>query len=643
MRVDIGRWFFLASVIVGLCWAPPTTAALVARLLDVQRIWNDAPHNAFTDLVRFDDAFYVAFREGPLHVVPAVGQPGGDLRVLRSEDGQNWTTAALFEGGIDRDFRDAKMTIAPNGNLILAGAYAPHDSPSERQSIAWSTGDGVNWSDMANIGDANYWLWGVQSHGHHVYSIAYGPTTSGPPAWHTRLYRGNDGTSFDTWVPTLTADSGSSEAALLFRSDDTAVALVRRDAGSFNAVLGTATGDFSEWTFQDTGVRVGGPEMIELPTGQIVAGGRLYNGGQRTSLMWVDPENASLTEFLTLPSAGDSSYPGMVWHNDRLWVSYYSSHEGRASIYMAQIEFVEDNPANLPPIRHSGSLNPAEQFWSPMLGGTPIAANAAVDDAGVSAWNIHDNSTAPGSRAAWFRALTGGQLEAARNDGWRMKGRLRVLNNNDTPDGAIEMSVFLDSDRGYVLWLGSDAAGNTLVSEVIRTSGAVTVGRSATVAGLSYHDFEMVFDPQTQTVDLWANGDRVIADLQPLDLQGNVLNRVAWGSNSSAGVGNANYEFIHFTIGDVLAGDYNGDGIVDAADYTVWRDSVGSRTDPSADGNNDGIVDAADYLVWRAAFGATSQIEPASSAVVPEPGGLWLAAIGLAVVSEVVRRAANAI
>jgi len=38
---------------------------------------------------------------------------------------------------------------------------------------------------------------------------------------------------------------------------------------------------------------------------------------------------------VTLPSGGDTSYPGLLWHEERLWVSYYSSHEGKTSIYLA--------------------------------------------------------------------------------------------------------------------------------------------------------------------------------------------------------------------------------------------------------------------------------------------------------------------
>jgi hypothetical protein len=52
-------------------------------------------------------------------------------------------------------------------------------------------------------------------------------------------------------------------------------------------------------------------------------------------------------------------------------------------------------------------------------------------------------------------------------------------------------------------------------------------------------------------------------------------------------------------------GDYNLDSVVDAADYTVWRDTLGSSVTPGtgADGDNDGTVDQSDYDFWRARFG----------------------------------------
>lgn len=73
---------------------------------------------------------------------------------------------------------------------------------------------------------------------------------------------------------------------------------------------------------------------------------------------------------------------------------------------------------------------------------------------------------------------------------------------------------------------------------------------------------------------------------------------------------------------DVLAGDYNGDQVVDAADYTLWRDTFGQTgTSLAADGDQSGEVDMGDYTLWQNNFGSTASISSstASSAQVPEP------------------------
>jgi hypothetical protein len=72
----------------------------------------------------------------------------------------------------------------------------------------------------------------------------------------------------------------------------------------------------------------------------------------------------------------------------------------------------------------------------------------------------------------------------------------------------------------------------------------------------------------------------------------------------------------------VVAGDFNADGVVDAADYTVWRDAFGAETEVSLGNAGDGYagVDMGDYQLWRTNFGAaaSSALTTAASAV-PEP------------------------
>ena len=66
-----------------------------------------------------------------------------------------------------------------------------------------------------------------------------------------------------------------------------------------------------------------------------------------------------------------------------------------------------------------------------------------------------------------------------------------------------------------------------------------------------------------------------------------------------------------------LPGDYNGNGEVDAADYVVWRKTLGTSMPnySGADGNGNGVVDQDDQAVWRAHFGETLPAVGAGSLV----------------------------
>jgi fibronectin-binding autotransporter adhesin len=79
-----------------------------------------------------------------------------------------------------------------------------------------------------------------------------------------------------------------------------------------------------------------------------------------------------------------------------------------------------------------------------------------------------------------------------------------------------------------------------------------------------------------------------------------------------------------------VAGDYNQNGIVDAADYVLWRKNVGPGSLPNEGGVSPGVVDQADYTFWRSRFGATSGSGAAINAVsVPEPTTVVLFGLGV--------------
>jgi hypothetical protein len=84
-----------------------------------------------------------------------------------------------------------------------------------------------------------------------------------------------------------------------------------------------------------------------------------------------------------------------------------------------------------------------------------------------------------------------------------------------------------------------------------------------------------------------------------------------------------------------IAGDYNGDGAVNSADYGYWRSTLGQINSLAADGSNNGLVDAADYVTWRkhaAGFGV------GSGSGVPEPSGAAFSMIFVGMLAAARRR-----
>jgi hypothetical protein len=76
-----------------------------------------------------------------------------------------------------------------------------------------------------------------------------------------------------------------------------------------------------------------------------------------------------------------------------------------------------------------------------------------------------------------------------------------------------------------------------------------------------------------------------------------------------------------------VAGDYNGNGVVDMADYVLWRNGGPLQNDPTPG------VQAADYTFWRSRFGATSGSGSAlgSGSAVPEPAAGLMLVLGVAI------------
>ena len=80
-----------------------------------------------------------------------------------------------------------------------------------------------------------------------------------------------------------------------------------------------------------------------------------------------------------------------------------------------------------------------------------------------------------------------------------------------------------------------------------------------------------------------------------------------------------------------IPGDFDGDGLVNSADYATWRTTFGQTVTPwtNADGNGDGHIDMGDYVLWRKQMATAGGAGLGASAAIPEPPVVLLAAVAI--------------
>jgi len=338
------RYLLLA---IALAAALPAMAAQ-PEIVSVTKIWDQGKHNAFTDLIRWRGKWYCSFRESDAHV-------GGDgqLRVLVSDEGDKWQSAALIsEAGID--LRDPKMSITPDDRLMIVAGGSVYEGTTfkgRQPRVAFSK-DGREWTAPQRVLSEGEWLWRVTWHEGKAYGVSYnaqertspaaqeaaktGKTEPGPADWKLKLVSSSDGVKYDL-ITHLDVPGHPNETTLRFMPDGEMIALVRREGGSKMGWVGRSHVPYKQWTWHELKHQIGGPNFTRLPDGTLWAACRSYPGGAKTVLakMTADGE---YTPLLTFPSGGDNSYAGLVWHDGLLWMSYYSSHEGKTSIYLAKVK-----------------------------------------------------------------------------------------------------------------------------------------------------------------------------------------------------------------------------------------------------------------------------------------------------------------
>jgi len=296
----------------------------------MEKVWSSAPHNGFTDLVRYKDRWFCAVREGSAH-----RSADGTIRILTSADGEVWKPAARISSSAG-DLRYPKLSASSDGRLILVAIEERQGIVWERhQSAVWASPDGRNWGAPLAVCEPNMQLGRLAWHNRMAFAAAY----SNVRDEFLRIYAAPTIDKFAALTPKLLEGQAPGEASIVFLPGESALCLAQRDAKGATAALGRAKPPYRGWMWADLNVRLETPNMVVLPDERIIVAGRVSTGGApRIALFWLDRDNNHLREFLTISSSGDAGYPGLAWHDGLLWVSYHSSNDGTAGIYVAKVQ-----------------------------------------------------------------------------------------------------------------------------------------------------------------------------------------------------------------------------------------------------------------------------------------------------------------
>ena len=354
MQLGGSRILYIVGLSVGALFHGSCLHALAVdlpalRVENVRRAFHNGEHNAFTDLCRYRDRFYLTFRSCPDgHGV----HPSSSIIVLTSDDAQNWRQVHRFSVP-RRDTRDPHFLVFKDKLFVFTGTwYCGETSPDSydmNQHLGYGmwSGDGVMCSEPAmREGAYGHYIWRADVYGDRAYLcgrrkrefMETRTREERDPVVESALLASDDGL---VWHKVgLFQEEYGDETAFLFE-DDGSITAVARSGGGRNAQLCLLTSPRAEAERIDLGRYIGGP-LLARWAGRYVVGGRKTVGGPaKTSLYWLAED--ALNEFAELPSGGDNSYPGLVALSpQRAIVSWYSSHESEAgrsitAIYLADL------------------------------------------------------------------------------------------------------------------------------------------------------------------------------------------------------------------------------------------------------------------------------------------------------------------
>ena len=356
-HAPVNRWQFLFGLGLSLTMCADMTLGSQlpeVRVTNVRRLFHNGEHNAFTDLIRFQDKIYLAFRSCPDgHMV----HPTASIIILRSDDAQTWEQVHRFSVK-HRDTRDPHFLVFKNRLFVYTGTWysgestipvSDYDLNQHLGYAAWSE-DGTLWHSPVMLeGTFGHYIWRASQFAGTAYlcgrrkrEFDVRPRGEGPDV-QSLMLESDDGLIWRKRA--VFQEQQGDETAFLFEPNGDLLAIGR--CASQPAQLLRSSPPYQQWLRDDLDRYVGGPLLIKWGD-RYVVGGRKFTSdrGAKTSLCWL--VDGQLHEFAELPSGGDNSYPGFLQlSTTRSIVSWYSTHEQDDSgkpitaIYMADLEIAD--------------------------------------------------------------------------------------------------------------------------------------------------------------------------------------------------------------------------------------------------------------------------------------------------------------
>ena len=314
-------------------------------------------HNAFTDMIRFQDRIFLSFRKSEIgHGV----YPDSEIIIKASKDeGKTWQEVHRFSVP-DRDVRDPHFLIFKNQLFVYSGTWDARPlvknkfELNDHIGVAVATKDGETWTKPRMLeGTHGHYIWRAVSQENTAYLCArrvrnFVRTKTRRQRAHLTeqaLLVSDDGW---TWkYHGLVQSEYGNETAYLIEEDGSLLGIARNGGGPAQIVRSQPP--FTKFELLNLARPLGGPLLKKWNEHYLVGGRNTLYGKRECGLYWLADER--LFPALTLPSGGDCSYPGFVQLDERrALVSWYSSHEGYpakpgreppSSVFVALIELAE--------------------------------------------------------------------------------------------------------------------------------------------------------------------------------------------------------------------------------------------------------------------------------------------------------------